>query len=108
MRKILISNLLLWLLTASGCTIYKPDIRQGNELEQDAIAKLQTGMSKRQVFFIMGSPVIRDPFHKNRWDYVHTLKKPYQPTVRKQLVLYFENDVLVRIDDSELAARELK
>lgn len=108
MRKILISQLLLWLLTATGCSIYKPDIRQGNELEPEAIAKLKTGMSKRQVIFIMGSPVIRDPFHKDRWDYVHTLKKPYQPTVRQQLVLYFENDALVRIDDSQLAPTELK
>lgn len=108
MRKILIYKLVLLSVFISACTYYKPDIRQGNEFEPEAIAKLKTGMSKRQVIFLMGSPALRDPFHKNRWDYLHTLKKPYQGTVKQHLVLYFENDLLVRIDDSQLAATSLK
>ena len=108
MRKILISKLVLLSFFISACTFYRPDIRQGNELEMDAIAKLKTGMSKRQVTFIMGTAGLRDPFHKNRWDYVHTLKQPGKDMVRQHLVLYFENDLLVRIDDSQLAVTSLK
>lgn len=102
MRKILITALIVLSFCFSACTIYKPDIRQGNELEEEAIAKLHTGMTKSQVAFILGSPSLQDPFHKNRWDYIRTLKQANKEMERRHLILFFENELLVRIDKSQL------
>src|SRR3989338_447095 len=70
-------------LTLSACSIpslqfpgvYKIDIQQGNIITQEMIDQLRPGMTKRQVIFVMGAPVVRDPFDQDRWDYVYS----YQP-----------------------------
>lgn len=100
MRKILITSLMLLL---GACSIYKVDIQQGNILEPKQIQQLKVGQNKRQVLFIMGEPLLRDPFHQNRWDYVYTLKPGGKKTARQLLTLYFDGDTLQRIDDSQLA-----
>lgn len=108
MRNILIPALFLSLCVTSGCSVYRPTIQQGNILETEQISKLKPGMSKRQVMFVMGTPLLQDPFHKNRWDYIHTVKPGSRPEMTFQrLTLYFDNDTLVRIDDSELAEKNL-
>ena len=100
MRKILITTLLVFL---HACSIYKVDVQQGNVLETKQIEKLKVGQSKRQVLFIMGEPLLKDPFHQDRWDYIHMLTPGGENTRRKLLTLYFEADKLTRIDDSHLA-----
>ena len=89
-------------LAISACSIpslqfpgvYKVDIQQGNIITQEMIDQLLPGMTKRQVIFVMGTPLVRDPFHQDRWDYIYS----YQPGggVRGQegLTMYFENDLL--------------
>lgn len=96
MRKFLIPALLA--IVVSGCGIlYKQPIYQGNLLEQSAIEQLQAGMSKQQVIGLLGSPSIADPFHDQRWDYTSTQRTGRTGQIeRKNLVLHFENDVLVR------------
>ncbi|NOX43151.1 MAG: outer membrane protein assembly factor BamE [Gammaproteobacteria bacterium] len=59
--------------TLSACSIHQLDIQQGNVITNDMTDKLKIGMDKGQVRFIMGTPLINDPFHKNRWDYVFSL-----------------------------------
>ncbi len=96
MRKFLI--LALVALMVSGCGIlYRQPIYQGNLLEQSAVDQLQAGMSKQQVMGLLGSPSISDPFHDQRWDYTTTQRTGRTgPAERKNLVLHFENDTLVR------------
>jgi outer membrane protein assembly factor BamE len=84
-----------------GCA-YKPDIQQGNTLDDKQIAKLEVGMTRQQVVFIMGTALLKDPFHKSRWDYIYTYTKGRGKAERRLLTLYFENSRLVSIDKSEL------
>lgn len=84
-----------------GCA-YKPDIQQGNTLDDKQIAKLEVGMTRQQVVFIMGTALLKDPFHKNRWDYIYTYAKGRSKAERRLLTLYFENNRLSKIDKSQL------
>jgi len=96
MRKFL--TLAVVALMVSGCgIIYRQPIYQGNLLDQSAVDQLQAGMSKQQVIGLLGSPSIADPFHDQRWDYTTTQRTGRTGDVeRKNLVLHFENDNLVR------------
>lgn len=88
----------------SGC-IYRIDIPQGNYLEQKDIDKLQIGMSKEQVKFVLGNPVLIDSFDKNTWNYLYnfTSGKDSDKSLSKRLVLIFEEDKLIKADgDFEL------
>ncbi len=99
MRKILITAFVLFSLSlAQGCSFYKIDIRQGNTLDEEVINSLRVGMSKQQVVFLMGTPLVQDPFHPNRWDYVYTFKPGGGKMTSQHVCLYFEGDQLSRID----------
>jgi len=93
---------------ATGCTVHRLDIQQGNIIEDKMLDQLKIGISKRQVRFIMGSPLLTDPFHANRWDYVYT----DQPGDKRKIIeyrhisVYFEGDRLVKIVNSEKAVPE--
>ena len=79
--------------------VYKVDIQQGNIINQDMINKLEPGMSKRQVRFIMGSPMISDTFHAMRWDYLYRFHKSgHAPSETKRVSLHFDNEQLARIE----------
>jgi outer membrane protein assembly factor BamE len=98
------------LLTASGCgMIYKQNIQQGNAIEQDDLDELYEGMSRRQVLFVLGTPSIMDPFHKDRWDYVQTFSRRGSDPVQRTVTLMFEDDLLTQIigrDDAAFALVE--
>ena len=102
MRKILITSFILLglVLITQGCSFYKIDIRQGNTLDQDAIDSLRVGMSKQQVVFLMGTPLVQDPFHPDRWDYVYTFQPGGGKMTNQHICLYFEGDQLIKIDRS--------
>lgn len=85
-------------------TPYKMDIRQGNYITPEMRDKLKLGMSKSQVRYVLGTALVSDGFHTNRWDYVYRLEHDYQLEEKQRLTLYFEGDTLVRIDDSQLTA----
>jgi outer membrane protein assembly factor BamE len=89
---------------------YKMDIRQGNYVTQEMRDKLKLGMSRAQVKFVMGTPMISDVFHANRWDYVYRLEHARKLVEEQRLTLYFDGDTLSRIDDSglHLSAAEAK
>ena len=78
--------------------MYRPDIQQGNVVDQDMVNQLKPGMSKRQVTYLLGSPMLIDSFHQNRWDYTYTLKENRKDMEQRDLTLYFEDDQLVRIE----------
>jgi len=80
---------------------YKLDLQQGNTIKLAQLEALSLGMSKSEVRKIMGSPMLADPFHNQRWDYIYRFI-PSKGFERKSLLtLYFENDRLVKIDDSQ-------
>lgn len=77
---------------------YRIDVQQGNALEQESVEKLKPGLSRSQVRFLLGTPLLVDPFHGNRWDYVYNFRKAGKLTEERRLALFFDGDVLVRIE----------
>lgn len=62
--------MILATLTLSAC-VYRPDIKQGNFLRPDMVEQIKPGMTEAQVSFVLGPPMVKDPFHPERWDYVY-------------------------------------
>jgi outer membrane protein assembly factor BamE len=86
-------------LMTGGCgLIYKVDVYQGNLLETANVDQLKPGLSKRQVYALLGTPSVQDPFHQARWDYIATVSKRGRDTEVKNLVLTFDGDVLASIE----------
>ncbi len=77
--------------------IYRPTILQGNMVTQAQVNKLKPGMSRRQVQFILGSPTLKDAFHRDRWDYPFTQGVGSHPSEYRYLSVFFKDDRLVRI-----------
>lgn len=83
---------------------YKIDIQQGNIVTQDMIAKVQPGMSRSQVRFVLGTPLVADMFHADRWDYVYRLEKDGRLVEERKIAVLFSGDKLVRIDGDVVPA----
>lgn len=77
---------------------YKIDIQQGNVVSQAMVSKLKAGMTRAQVRFALGSPLIVDMFHTDRWDYVYMYQKQGKEPQRHRITIIFEDDRLVRIE----------
>jgi outer membrane protein assembly factor BamE len=78
--------------------VYKMTVQQGNILTEEMVDQLQPGMTKRQVRFLLGTPLLTDFFHTDRWDYTYTIRRGHQDMQQKDLTLYFQDDALVRIE----------
>ena len=74
--------------------IHRITVQQGNVITQEMIDQLKPGMTKRQVAFVMGEPVVRNPFDEDRWDYVYTIKIPRTDQIQTKMSLFFTNDLL--------------
>lgn len=81
-------------------TSYKVEIRQGNLITQEMRAKIKPGMTQMQVKAILGAPLINDPYHANRWDYLYRLEQRGKVVENQRLTLYFEQNALASIDDA--------
>lgn len=83
----------------SGCfSVYKLEIQQGNVVTQEMIDKLKPGMTRDQVRYVLGTPLITDPFHPDRWDYYYYLRRSKDKTGEaRHLTVIFKNDVLAEI-----------
>ena len=91
--------LLLAALLLSGCNlIYKQPLFQGNLLEKQNVEQLKPGMTREQVLSLLGSPTVADPFHTDRWDYAASERRDHGETQVKNLTLWFEDDVLARME----------
>lgn len=75
-------------------------VQQGNVVTQEMIDKLKPGMTKEQAEFIMGRPVIQNPFNKDRWDYVYTIDIPGSYQSQLLVSLYFANHLLSHVEDN--------
>jgi len=75
---------------------YQPDIQQGNILNNSDLSQIEVGMSKQEVLFILGTPMIIDPFNESRWDYYYSNKNQRsQETITRLITVLFEGDTLV-------------
>ena len=107
---IVISVLLASCSSMPGLTSLAPhkiEIQQGNLITPEMREKIKLGMSAPMVRSILGTPLIIDPFHAKRWDYVYSLEQGGKLIGKQRLTLYFEDEHLTRIDDSVMPAEAL-
>ena len=95
--------MLIALTLGTGC-VYRANIAQGNLVKEEDVAQLEVGMTRNQVRFLLGTPMVADPFHRERWDYVYYLKIGRRDAVAKRWVsIMFDEDVVSEIRrDQEL------
>lgn len=77
--------------------VYRIDVEQGNIVDQEMADQLEPGMSKRQVRFILGTPLVEDPFNHNRWDYKYTRRNGLEVLDEAVLTVMFEDDALKEV-----------
>ena len=94
--RILVPLLIVLALPACGIT-YKIDVQQGNYVTQDVVAKLKKGMSKSEVKQLLGTPLLTDAFHANRWDYYFSNVKGGKAEDRTRLSVFFDDEKLVAV-----------
>ena len=105
MRKTILLFLSIFCLAiASGC-VYRAAMSQGNLIEQEDLDQVDVGMTMSQVRFLLGTPMIDDPFSRNRWDYVYYLNIKRDDAIRKRWVsVFFDDEIVSEIRrDQELA-----
>jgi outer membrane protein assembly factor BamE len=106
--------ILFFILLLAGCgnvpliTPYKLDVQQGNVITQEMLARLQPGMTKSQVRFTLGTPLVVDPFRADRWDYVFTYMKQGVVTEQRRIVVIFKDDKLLHVEGDVVAAGAAK
>ena len=76
---------------------YRQDISQGNEITPEMLLEIKPGLNKSQVRFVLGTPLIQDSFHKDRWDYIYVIRKEGKFIESRHLVLTFKKDMLVNL-----------
>lgn len=81
-----------------GACAYRIDIQQGNLITESQIAELEPGMTMREVRYILGTPLVVDPFHQNRWDYYYSMDVPGEDLVQHRVTVVFENERMDRIE----------
>lgn len=116
-RPALVSSLLAAALLAGACsaydntsrkvadaiTPYRINIVQGNFVSREAVAQLREGMTRDQVRFLLGTPLLQDVFHGNRWDYYFSFRRGSTPVVQsRQFTVFFEGDKLTKWQGDEL------
>lgn len=87
---------------------YKIDIQQGNYVDHETAAKLKPGMTRAQVRFVMGTPLMTDIFHSGRWDYVYIDKKAGKLVAQRRIAVYFDGDLVQRIVQVTDAGKEVE
>jgi outer membrane protein assembly factor BamE len=91
-----------------GITPYKVEIQQGNFVSQEMVAQLKTGMSKEQVRFVLGTPLLTDLFHAERWDYIYWRETPEGKREQRNLAVYFDDGRLARLDGDVVPPKALQ
>ncbi len=116
MQKLFVSGFFVTTLFVGGCStmedmgsampgvltdiplVYKPEVQQGNVVTQEMVDKLQPGMNRRQVTYILGTPLLVDAFHQDRWDYIYTRETGGGAGNKERISLFFEDDTLIRVE----------
>src|SRR5215510_11683875 len=101
MKRLALPTLLLALcvFSTSGC-VYKMAIQQGNYLVTDSVSQLKEGMTRSQVRFLLGTPMVPVAFDDSRWDYYYFFKsKQYPKPLKRRLTVYFEDERVQRFEN---------
>lgn len=98
-------GVLLLVLTAAGCesllpSFYTVPVRQGNYIDPTMVAQLRPGMTRQQVQRIMGTPLVEDPFHQNRWDYYYQYGQGGKISEQRRVTVFFRGETLDRVDEA--------
>ncbi|MCP4326521.1 MAG: outer membrane protein assembly factor BamE [Psychromonas sp.] len=102
-----IASALFLTLSLSGCSflydtfVYQIDVTQGNYIDDEKIAQLQVGMTQEQIIFILGSPMLIDQFDSSKWYYIRYIKPGGEDIQQEQVLLVFENNVLMQIQKDD-------
>lgn len=91
-------------LSATAC-VYRIDIQQGNFLENKEIDQVTVGMTRSQVRYLLGTPIVGNAFQDSRWDYVYYLKRGSRDAEQRHFTVYFEEDKVTRIDRPDIPAQ---
>ncbi len=104
MRKLIPILLVLVTLALSSACVYRANISQGNLIKQEDLDQVEVGMTRNQVRFLLGTPMVDDPFHQARWDYVYFIRIGRDPaTFKRWVTIVFEGDIVTEIRaDQEL------
>jgi outer membrane protein assembly factor BamE len=103
--RILLLTLSLLTAACSFLTPYRMEIQQGNYVTQEMVGQLKPGLTRDQVRFVMGTPLVSDIFHEERWDYVFVRQRANSQEVeRRRIAVFFEDGKLKRVDGDILAA----
>lgn len=95
--------LLAAVIGTAGC-VYRPPIQQGNLLEIEEVDQVTPGMTRSQVRYVLGTPMVSDPFHPDRWDYVYSLKRGRASRAdTAHFVVYFADDKVTRVEKLHVA-----
>ncbi|HET7765612.1 MAG TPA: outer membrane protein assembly factor BamE [Burkholderiales bacterium] len=104
-RTLIVVSLSLLTAACGFLTPYRIEIQQGNYVSQEMVAQLKPGLTRDQVRFVMGTPLVSDIFHEERWDYVFVRQRANSTTVEhRRIVVFFEDGKLKRVDGDVLAA----
>jgi outer membrane protein assembly factor BamE len=94
-----VSIVLIAALACQAC-VYRMDIQQGNFLDVEQVEQVEIGMTRSQVRFLLGTPMVIDSFDADRWDYVYSLLHGRTREVtRRHLIVWFEGDTVARIEE---------
>lgn len=111
LRIALILTVSLGFASLSGCVfpgVYKLNVQQGNIVTQDMLDKLKPGMTERQVIYVMGNPVLRNPYEQQRWDYIYTLEERDKVTKSYRIAVFFDEQFLYSHYTGELPNKEIQ
>ena len=97
MRILLISLTIVCLCACSFPGVYKINVEQGNIVTQEMVSQLKPGMNRRQVRFILGTPLVEDTFNQDRWDYLYVKRNGEKVLSQSRLTVEFEGDALSRV-----------
>jgi outer membrane protein assembly factor BamE len=86
----------------SRITPYRIEIVQGNVVTSEQAARVRPGLTRAQVRDVLGTPLLADPFHADRWDYIFTIRRDGMPNQRRSVVVWFEGDALKAIEAPDL------
>jgi outer membrane protein assembly factor BamE len=90
---------------ATNFSPYRIEIQQGNYVTQEAVAQLKPGMTRDQVRFVLGTPLVSDIFHRDRWDYVFLRQRANRGEVEyRRIAVFFEDGRLKRVEGDIVAA----
>jgi outer membrane protein assembly factor BamE len=101
---LLVAGCQMGMPTLPSLTAYRIDIQQGNLVTQDMVSKLQAGMTRGQVRFVLGTPLVTDIFHPDRWDYIYRNEKAGKLIEQRRIVVVFSEDKLLRVEGDVVPA----